>query len=138
MFFSLLLISCSKNIEPINYGDDACAFCTMNIVDKTHAAQVVTDKGRNYKFDSSECMIQYLGRENNESEMLHILSADYLNPGLMIDAREATFIISENIPSPMGAFLSAVKDKEEAVKLQNESGGTLYNWENVKNQISIR
>ena len=37
-----LLTACSAEPEPIAYGSDACDFCRMNIVDKTHAAQLVT------------------------------------------------------------------------------------------------
>ena len=54
---SLLIIlcsffSCSKTPQPINYGTDMCHFCQMTIVTKTHAAQMVTTKGKQYKFDA--------------------------------------------------------------------------------------
>ena len=49
----------------------------------------------------------------------------------MIDATKATFLISENIPSPMGAFLSAFKDKSEAEQTQKENGGVLYTWDEL-------
>lgn len=132
---TLLLFSCSKSIEPIEYGHDACEFCSMTIVEKGHAAQIVTSKGKNFKFDASECLINYLDREQNESDMLHMLSANYLNPGEMINVHEASFIISENIPSPMGGFLSALASKEEAEKLKEEFGGDVYNWAEVKKII---
>lgn len=131
-----LLMSCDKSPQAINYGEDGCAFCSMTIVDATHAAQVVTQKGRNYKFDATECMVHFLESEIPEKEMLHVLSANYLNAGELVDAREATFIITENIPSPMGAFLSAIESKEEANTLQKDVGGELYTWEEVKKQIA--
>jgi|SRR5690625_1589971 len=138
-FFILILIttliSCSKNVEPIAYGEEACDFCRMTIVDQSHAAQLVTDKGKNFKFDATECMINFLKQENNEEEMLHILSADYNDPGKMIDAKNAVFIISENIPSPMGEFLSALENQSTAEEIQNEYGGELYNWNEVKLQL---
>ena len=49
-----LAVSCSPEAQPINYGSDQCDFCRMTIVDKAHAAEVVTKKGRAYKFDSGE------------------------------------------------------------------------------------
>ena len=53
--FSLLtfitLSSCNIQPQPINYGEDACHFCKMNIIDKQHAAQIVTSKGKAFKFD---------------------------------------------------------------------------------------
>lgn len=137
IFLAVITIaSCSKDIEPIVYGEEACEFCRMTIVDHSHAAQVVTQKGKNYKFDAAECMINYLEQQDNEESMLHLLSADYNDPGKMIDATKATFIISENIPSPMGEFLSALENKSTAEELQKEYSGKLYSWEDVKIQIA--
>lgn len=133
--FTLFLGSCSQNIEPIRYGEEACAFCSMTIVDQSHSAQIVTEKGKNYKFDSSECMIQYLDREMDAKDVLHVLTANYYNPGELVNAKRATFLVSENIPSPMGAFLSAVENEEDADKLQSESGGELYTWEEIQQEI---
>lgn len=133
---AFLFIACNKSVEKINYGEDLCHYCSMTVVDKTHAAQVVTSTGKNFKFDSSECMINYLEDNGNEGDMLHILSADYLNPGKMLDVNNAMFIISENIPSPMGAFLSAVDSKESAESLLQENGGEAFDWSRVKNEIS--
>lgn len=130
-----VLASCDKAPQSINYGDDECDFCRMSIVDPSHAAQVVTQKGRNYKFDATECMINFLDSEIPEKDMLHVLSANYKQPGEMINAKSATFIISENIPSPMGAFLSALEKKEDAKSLQTEMSGELYTWDEVKKQI---
>lgn len=131
-----LLTSCDKSPQPINYGEEECHFCRMGIVDATHAAQVVTEKGRNYKFDATECMINFLRTEMEEEKMLHVLSANLKDPGTLINVYDATFIISENIPSPMGAFLSALNSKEAAIALQQENGGELYTWEEVKKVIA--
>ncbi len=57
---SQLLSSCQPRPEPIHYGQDACDFCRMTIVDKQHAAQMVTEKGRVYKYDAIECMLNDL------------------------------------------------------------------------------
>ena len=131
-----VLTSCDKTPQAISYGEDECDFCRMGIVDPTHAAQVVTKKGRNYKFDATECMIDFLRTEIDEEEMLHVLSANLKEPGTLISAYDATYIVSENIPSPMGAFLSALSSKEAAETLQKESGGKLYTWEEIKKEIA--
>lgn len=136
LLLSLLFVSCSKNIEIVNYGHDACEYCSMTIVDHTHAAQLVTNKGKNYKFDATECMINYLHESGKEENMLHILSVDLMEPGTMTDAKTATFLISENIPSPMGAYLSALKDKSAAEELQTDKGGELFNWKEIKEKIA--
>lgn len=129
-----LLISCNIKPKAIDFGHDACHFCRMTIVDQSHAAQLVSQKGKAYSFDASECMIHYL-QDKDERDYSYILVSDFSQPGSMIDAREAVFIISENIPSPMGAFLSAVAEEETADELVKANGGVLYSWTEVKNTI---
>jgi len=123
----LILISCNVSPKAIDYGNDGCHFCKMTIVDKVHGGEIVTNKGKIYKFDASECMINFL-KEFDTSIVELYLSNNYSEPEVFIDATKATFIISENIPSPMGAFLSAFKNKADAEKAKAEKGGTLYTW----------
>lgn len=132
IFLTMLLVVCGCNIspKPIAYGQEGCHYCNMTIVDKVHAAEIVTKKGKVYKFDATECMVDFVNDfEAKEIELY--LSNDYTKPESLIDATKATFLISENIPSPMGAFLSAFKSKEDAKKFQSEYGGTLYSWEEL-------
>jgi copper chaperone NosL len=107
----------------------------MNIVDHQHAAEIVTKKGKAFKFDATECLVNHLTEIGN-SEIELFLVADYNNPGNLIDAKTASYIISENIPSPMGAYLSAVSTKAEAETLQRSKTGTVYNWEELLLHLS--
>lgn len=129
----LLAAACSPEAQPINYGSDQCHFCRMTIVDKAHAAEVVTKKGKAYKFDSGECMIHFL--DKNESEYVMILVNDFNNPGNLVNATQCTYLISPSLPSPMGADLSAFESAEAAKKLLQEKGGHLYDWTSVKAQL---
>lgn len=128
----LVLCACSSKPVAIEYGVDGCYFCKMTIVDKVHAAEVVTQKGKVYKFDATECMINFMDEFNTSTIKLY-LSNNYTEPEALIDATTATFLISKNVPSPMGAFLSAFKNKEDAVKVQTAKGGTIYTWEELLN-----
>jgi len=131
----LLTISCKVEPQPIEYGKDQCSFCVMNIVDKTHAAQYVTKKGKQFKFDAIECLVNDLSKKN-EDDLAIILVADYSEPGKMIDAKTATYLISPKIKSPMGANLSAVSSKEKATELHQKFSGELYTWETLKKRLS--
>ena len=127
---TLVLSACSSKPKAIEYGSDGCHFCKMTIVDKLHAAEIVTKKGKVYKFDATECMINFL-EEFDASTVKLYLSNNYSNPEELIDATQATFLISENIPSPMGAFLSAYKNKDDAIKMQVEKSGDIYSWDEL-------
>ena len=131
----LLTISCKVEPEAIEYGKDQCSFCMMNIVDKTHSAQYVTKKGKQFKFDAIECMVNDL-TEKNEDDMAIILVADYGKPGQMVDAESATFLISMEIKSPMGANLSAFSTKELAIETQEKHTGQIFTWNALKQKYS--
>ena len=124
------LMSCTIKAEKIEYGKDQCSFCSMNIVDKMHAAQYVTEKGKQFKFDAIECMINDITR-HNKTGLPIMLVADYNRPGAMIDANSAAFLVSKGIKSPMGGNLSAVSTTKEAERLKDEFSGKIYNLESL-------
>ena len=126
----LALFACTSKPVAIEYGVDGCYFCKMTIVDKLHAAEVVTQKGKVYKFDATECMINFMDEFDTSTIKLY-LSNNYTEPEALIDATKATFLISKNVPSPMGGFLSAFKNKEDAIDVQKVKEGEIYSWEEL-------
>ena len=137
-FISIVLLgilsSCSVEPQAIQYGNDACHFCKMTIVDKQHAAEAVTAKGKVFKYDAGECLINDL-KQKEDVEMAFLLVNDYANPGDLVDVNSATFLISENIKSPMGANLTAFSSNTEADKALDQHGGDLFNWANIQQKI---
>jgi len=131
----LLFFNCNVSPKAIDYGHDACHFCKMTIVDKLHAAEIVTKKGKIYKFDATECMIHFL-EDVDQSTTQMFLTNHYLEPETLIDATKATFLISKNIPSPMGAFITAFENKTDAETVQSEKNGTLYTWEELLKHLN--
>lgn len=127
----VLMSACTKESKPIDYGNDGCHFCKMTIVDKTYGSELITDKGKVFKFDAAECMINFLN-ENKDLPTSKLLTNYYEEPTKFITVEEATFLISENLPSPMGANLTAFKTKSSAEKVLAEKGGDLYTWEALK------
>ncbi len=131
----LYLFACSAEPKPINYGHDNCQFCDMTIMDNKYAAEVVTNKGKIYKFDAIECMIWHIDRSAKQ-EYAYRLISDYSNPGELINAEQSIYLVSKNLPSPMGAFLSGFSSEKEAKLTMEEKGGMLYNWNQIKENIN--
>lgn len=128
--FCLALMACSVEQKPISYGKDACHYCKMNIVDQQHASEIVTKKGKVFKYDAIECMLN--DNDNNRAENVALyLVMDYNNPNNFLDAKLATYLISENIPSPMNGNLSAFNTKIEAKEMQPLKSGDCYSWEEL-------
>ncbi|MCK0131525.1 nitrous oxide reductase accessory protein NosL [Flavobacteriaceae bacterium F08102] len=130
---ALLFASCTVKPTPIVYGKDACHYCTMTIVDQQFAAEIVTKKGKAFKYDAIECMVNDLKNTDQHTVALFLVT-DYLNPKTLIDARKATYLISPEIKSPMGANLSAFSSKESMHKQLKITSNKLLNWTALQQQ----
>lgn len=130
VIFSFLFFSCEIGPKPIHYGEDGCEYCKMTIVDKQHASELVTSKGKVYKFDAIECMVNFR-KEHEDIQYALYLVSDFNTPGDMVDATMATFLISENISSPMGANLAAFQNQRIASDAVKNYGGKLYTWNEI-------
>ncbi len=131
------LLGCARGPQSIAYGSDACEFCGMTISDDRYGSAIVTSKGRTYKFDSIECMLQSL----DEGEKLAGTAIDqwyataYSARGVLIPAPSATYLVSPNLPSPMGAGLTAFATRDDAARMQKEKGGDVLDWAAVESRI---
>lgn len=132
---SVFLFSCNVAPQPITYGTDACHFCNMTIVDRQHASQLVNSKGKAYKFDAIECMVHSLQDEFKPEEIALFLVADFNKPGEWLDANSASFLVSEQIASPMGANLSAFEDQDVAQKMLEKFTGKRYSWKEIQEHL---
>ncbi|MDC9721177.1 MAG: nitrous oxide reductase accessory protein NosL [Urechidicola sp.] len=133
----LLFTACTIEAEKINYGADACHFCKMTIVDQRHAAQYVTQKGKQFKYDAIECLLNELSETGSENVKI-VLVSDYMNPGVVTDATTATYLVSEEIKSPMGAFLTGFAKYDEAKDFMKSDKDKLYTWQTIKQKFSVK
>ena len=137
LFMGLLVMGCSIGPEPIAYGSDGCHYCSMTIVDRQHAAEIVTKKGKAFKFDAVECMVNHL-EDIDISSVKLFLANDYQDPGELIDAKKSTFLESKEIPSPMGEYLSAFSTRAEAENIEAENKGKLYSWDELLTKFKVQ
>jgi copper chaperone NosL len=120
----LLLMSCGpKGPEPIALHKDSCSFCKMNISDGHFAAELITKKGRIFKFDDISCLIEYK-KENADKEVQRHFIHNYAGENELIPAETAHYIKGGSLKSPMGGNIAAFKTESEATeymaKLQSE------------------
>jgi copper chaperone NosL len=108
----------------------------MEIIDQRFGAEIVTLKGKNYKFDSGECMANYLRQEkikNTDVKSLWVINA--AKPKQLIDGAKAFYLHSENFPSPMGGNLSAFETQDELLKFKQLYNGDEWNWNDVMQKV---
>jgi copper chaperone NosL len=108
----------------------------MTVVSKQHAAQAVTYKGKIFMFDAIECLLHYQ-IDNPSQSFTHLLINDFSQAGKLIEAQSSTYLISQAMPSPMGAFLNGFEDKNVALEFQKKKGGEVYNWNSLLKKVKM-
>jgi copper chaperone NosL len=129
--------SCSVGPDPIHYGEDNCAHCAMTIMDKRYGTEIVTNKGKVFKFDSVECLVEFL-QENKVSheDVKLVLVTPFNHPAELADATTSQVLHCRELPSPMGRYLTAFKDKVDALQFREEYGGVLFCWDDLLEEYS--
>ena len=131
----LSFISCSRETEPLNFGTDICEHCKMTIMDKKFGGEIITGKGKIYKFDALECQVKF-ELENFSDERIESYAINFYVPGELINTANSSFVISDNISSPMGGNLGAFSNRSEAKKFIKENGGEIYDLNSLKKKFN--
>ena len=132
----LLLASCSTGPEPLHFGKDACHACRMILMDNKFGAEMVTQKGKVYKFDDLNCLMSFYNSGSVPSaEVKHVVVIDFSNPEKLIDAQKALYVQSESIKSPMASNVAAFEASADLEKLNEEWKGSMLTWEELRTQF---
>ena len=124
------MTGCTSSVEPIDYGNDECYFCSMSIVEKQYGSELITDKGKIRKFDAIECMVNFI-HENPSLEIANLYVNTFDKPVELIDVNSCSYLISESLPSPMGANLTAFTTIENAIEMQSVKDGKVFTWKEL-------
>jgi copper chaperone NosL len=103
---------------PLRFGQEACSQCRMIISDDRFAAALTTEAGDTAKFDDVGCLVKHEagGFQASTAYWVRDLRAD-----LWLDAREAMFVRSKTIASPMGFGLAAMRTQPAAGEFDGDS-----------------
>ncbi len=129
----LIMVSCSpKGAEPIKLNSDGCDFCKMKIADGKFGAELITTKGRIYKFDDMHCMVKY-HKENTAVQIQSFYIHDFSQDNVLIPAETAYYVKGEQINSPMHGNIIAVKTEDEAKQLATKYSASPITWKEIIN-----
>ncbi len=128
---SVTLLSCSNvQTEPIVLNKFNCDFCEMTISDGRFAAELITAKGRIYKFDDLNCMLRYR-KENHKTNYQSFWVNDYNEKNTLIPAESSFYVYAQSIKSPMGGNTAAFSSKEKAEEFAKGINAKISNWETI-------
>jgi len=128
--------SCSNKPQSFLYGKDICDNCRMTIVDPKFGGEIVTKKGRAYKFDDPACMIHFLkSGQLKETNISRLLALNFQKRDDFIDVTRAFFLLSPALKTPMGGNAAAFASLAEAGKTKTLVSGDIMNWQELYNKL---
>ncbi|MDP2300864.1 MAG: nitrous oxide reductase accessory protein NosL [Ignavibacteria bacterium] len=127
-----IFTGCKIEPEPIDFGKDTCDHCRMMISDNRYGAELITDKGKIYKYDSIECLIDYaLGQNIIGESKQNFLIVDFSQPEKLVNARTAFYVHNNEFRSPMGLNVSAFENETDLQVFIKTNGGKKLSWPEV-------
>lgn len=131
LLLAMLVLACGGTTpRAIALGEDACAYCRMEVTDARFAAQAVTRTGRVHVFDSVDCLAGY-ARSTDAGTLAGLWVTDAEQPGRFVPAESAGYLRGSALRGPMGATV-AFASPEAARAAQARFGGTLADWAAVR------
>lgn len=128
----LLLNSCNAGPEPIIAGRDNCYLCKMAVTDARYGGELITKKGKVYKFDDMHCLVSFLKTKAiDESKVKDIYLVDYAGDHSLIRADKSYLLQSTEIRSPMNGNVIAFKSIDSMKKLSGQLKGVSVSWEQL-------
>lgn len=128
------LISCNSGPQPIKLGEESCAFCKMTIADNRFGAEIITKKGRIYKFDDTHCVLGFMKSNTiNNADIQDTYLVNFEEPHNFVEAKNAFLLKSSEFHSPMGGDVAAFdeKSKMETANTKIKGAGVVVTWDEM-------
>ncbi len=125
------LASCNNSSsQPIKINVDKCDYCAMTIADVRFCAELITQKGRCYKFDDLACLLNYK-KEKTKLEFKKFFLNTYIANHQLIDASKAFYVQNENFRSPMGGNFAAFLNQDKAIAFAKKQHALVQTWNEI-------
>ncbi len=138
LFAGLALTGCTPaKPQAIRYGQDECAECKMTLVNPHYGAELLTAKGKIFKFDDLNCLLAFQNKtKTTPAPQAYIIDCN--RPNTFLTVEHAIFLQHDGLRTPMGSHLAAfanVTDLETA-RSQLGGGGQILRWPDILHPAS--
>ncbi len=132
LLLPILQINCSAGPETIVVNKDNCYFCKMTISDVRYAAELLTKKGKVYKFDDIHCLLSFSNAKIVEPKLVKdIYVVDFVGNHKFVIAVESFLLQGGEIRSPMNGNVIAFKDKDSGTVFMKRFNATATTWQQL-------
>jgi copper chaperone NosL len=132
-FLMLASLSCNSGPQPIKLGADACDFCKMSIADQHFGAEIITKKGKVYKFDDMHCILAFMKSNISKNDIKETWLVNFNKPHNFILAEKAFLLKSDELHSPMGGNVASFDDESKMKETMKDIKGEVVTWNQLVN-----
>jgi copper chaperone NosL len=133
---TFLFASCNTKPQPFAYGKDICDDCKMTIMDPKFGGEIITKKGKIYKFDDAHCLVNFMKEGKvKEPDIAQTVFIDYENEKSFLDVKSSYFVTGDQLKSPMNSNSAAFSSKEKADEKAGQTNGTVKDWEQLRQSL---
>jgi len=128
----VLLSSCNTSTTPVLLGKDNCSYCKMPFGDSRFGAELITSKGKIYKFDDAHCLKSFISESGKATNNSKIYFVDFSGNHSFIEAPQALYLKSAAFRTPMNGNIAAFQSKDSLRIAKQKFGGTQVKWDEIK------
>lgn len=128
---SVFLSSCNTSTTPIVLRKDNCSYCKMPFGDARFGAELISSKGKIYKFDDSHCLLSFMSESGEATNNSKIYFVDFSGNHSFIPAQQALYLKSEAFRTPMNGNIAAFQSEESLQIAKQKFGGTPLKWDEI-------
>ncbi len=131
-FLIFSLQSCSAQPVELKMGVDACDFCKMTLSDPRFGGELITIKGRVYRFDDTHCLSSFISAKSvPTSDIKTIWLCDFSNKGQLVATDQAILLKSEKLLSPMSGNTAAFASRQDMETARKTYPGEELSWKAI-------
>lgn len=129
---AFFLSSCNVAPEAIVAGKDNCYFCKMTITDVRYASEILSTKGKSFKFDDVHCLQAFTKSNMIEKELVKdIYVSDFTGSHDLLNVKQALFIKGGSIHSPMNGDVIAFSHPDSLKNAAARFGAAAISWQQL-------
>ena len=130
----VLIASCTTKPSPFVLGKDTCVDCKMAIMDPKFGGEIITKKGKVFKFDDAHCLANFIKAGTvKTADIAQTVFINHGNPNHFLDVNSLFFVVSPQLKSPMNSNAAAFPDAETAKKMADQTHGKITKWNELYN-----
>jgi copper chaperone NosL len=136
IILSVFATACNTEPAPFLLGQDTCVDCKMTIMDPKFGGEIITKKGKVFKFDDAHCLANFI--KNGTVKTADIAKTVFIDHGKanhFLDVNSLFFVVSPQLKSPMNSNAAAFPDAASAQKIATQTGGKIVKWNELMNSL---